>query len=184
MDTKWDDVAEVLKAEGYKTEVGSVMEGKCVSHEVDVVAEKNNEKLMTECKFHNRPGTKSDIQVALYTKARFDDLREKHGFTKAMLVTNTKITKDALDYAHCEGIRVLGWNYPGGESLRDLIEKHKLYPVTVLTSLSLSQKQNLLEAGIVLVKQICLDKTLVDKGNIPPNLKGEIIKESALICNL
>ncbi len=177
-------VSEILKEEGFKTEVGVMLRGKCVTHEVDVVAKKGNEKLMVEAKFHNRTGTKSDIQVALYTSARFDDLSHKHGFTKALLVTNTKITKDALDYAHCQGMQVLGWSYPGGESLRDLVEKYKLFPITILTSLSFSQKQTLLNAGIVLAREICFDKRILNKSEVPDNIKERVSEEAGFICNL
>lgn len=177
-------VSEILKAVGYNAEVGTYLIGNCVKHEVDVVAVKQNEKIMVECKFHNSPGIKSDLHVSLYTKARFEDLKQKHNFTQAMLVTNTKISLDALSYANCEGVRVLSWSYPEGESLRDLIEKYKLYPLTQLSFLSLPQKQELLNQGIVLIKQICSDPGVLNKITIPENKRGEIMKEATTVCQL
>ena len=177
-------VSEILKALGFKTEVGMYLIGKCVKHEVDVVALNQNEKIMVECKFHNSPGIKSDLHVSLYTKARFEDLKQKHNFSKAMLVTNTKISMDALTFANCEGVRVLSWSYPDGESLRDLIEKYKLYPITQLSFLSLSQKQELLGQGIVLIKQICSDPSVLNKITIPENKREEIMKEATTVCQL
>ncbi len=177
-------VSEILKAQGYQTEVGTYLVGKCVNHEVDIIAKSKNEKIFVECKFHNRAGIKSEIHVSLYTKARFDDLKTKHGFSQAMLVTNTKITSDALSYALCEGIDVMSWTYPEDSSLRELIEKYKLYPITQLTGISNSQKQELLAKDVVLIKQICADPNLLNNISIPPNKKDEVIKEASFICNL
>lgn len=177
-------ISEILKAQGYQTEVGTFLVGKCISHEVDIIATKDKQKIFVECKFHNRAGTKSEVHVSLYTKARFDDLSEKHKFSRAMLVTNTKMTSDALSYALCEGIDVLSWTYPQDSSLRDLIEKYKLYPLTQLSFLSLSQKQELLAKDIVLVKQICADPALLGQISLPPNKRDEVIKEASFVCNL
>ncbi|MEK7120896.1 MAG: ATP cone domain-containing protein [Patescibacteria group bacterium] len=187
-------VSEVLKAQGFQTEVGTFLLGKCVNHEVDIVAKKasgpeghparREEKIFVECKFHNKPGIKSEIHVSLYTKARFDDLKQKHGFSKAMLVTNTKVTSDALSYALCENIEVMSWTYPENASLRELIEKYKLYPITQLSFLSSSQKQELLAKDVVLIKQICANPSLLNQIYIPPNKKDEIIKEANFVCGL
>lgn len=177
-------VAEILRAQGFQVEVGTVLFGKCVNHEVDVVATNHSEKLMVECKFHNSPGTKSDLHVSLYTKARFEDLNQKHEFSHALLVTNTKITLDALSFANCEGIRVLSWSYPDGESLRDLIEKYKLYPITSLTFLSFSEKQELLSQNIVLLKQICSDPSVLNKLTIAKNKLEEIKEAARKVCGV
>jgi hypothetical protein len=89
-----------------------------------------------------RYGIHTDVHVSLYTKARFDDLKDKYQFDQAWLFTNTKITPDALAYALCVNMGVTGWSYPQNESLRDLIEKHRLYPVTLLSTLSRFTKTN------------------------------------------
>lgn len=177
-------VAEILKTIGFHTEVGRIMTGKCVNHEIDILASKEGRKVLVECKFHNTPGTRSNLHVSLYTKARFDDLKDKHGLNEALLVTNTKITSDALSYALCENIKVISWSYPEGESLRDLIEKYRLYPLTQLSFLSLPQKQELLSHGIVLIKQICSDPGVLNKITIPENKREEIMKEASSVCRL
>lgn len=177
-------ISYYLQAEGYKTQVGQILLGRCVNHEVDVVATKGDEKLLVECKFHNRLGVRSDLHVALYTKSRFDDLKVKHGFTKAMIVTNTKITLDALAYSDCENLQVLAWSYPDGGSLRDLAEKHKLFPITQLSYLSFSQKQELLSKDIVLISQICKNPEIINQTSIPDDKKDLILKEANEICRL
>jgi Holliday junction resolvase-like predicted endonuclease len=179
-----DYVAEILKGQGYLTELRSILTGRCVSHEIDVIAEKINiEKIMIEVKFHNALGIKTDIHVSLYTQARFLDLKEKYKFSKAMLFTNTKITSDALTYAMCVNMDVVGWSYPNGHSLRDLVEQEKLYPITMLSSLSLIQRQALLDNHIVLAKQIHKNKDILDLIGIQGLRKHEIYEEADYICN-
>ncbi|MEK7159962.1 MAG: restriction endonuclease [Patescibacteria group bacterium] len=178
-----DYVAEILKAKGYVTQVRSILTGKCVNHEIDVIAEKENlEKLLIEAKFHNTSGIRTDVHVSLYTKARFDDLKDKYKFDKAYLFTNTKITSDALSYALCTNMGIVSWSYPQNESLRDLIEKFKLYPITIIDSLSQTQKQTLLENHIVLVRDICKNKESLDILGLHPDKKNQIHKEAELIC--
>ncbi len=177
-------VSEILKSMGYKTTVHTILRGKCVNHEIDVIAEKQNERIFVECKYHNKPGIRSDVHVALYTKARYDDLKVKHDFSKAMLVTNTKITTDALDYAKCEGVEVMGWSYPEGESLRDLVEKFKLFPITQFAFMSTGQKTRLLENNIVLVKQICENPAILNQIEFDSAKKDQLIKEAKAICSL
>lgn len=178
-----DFVSEILKAKGYETKVRSILTGRCVNHEIDVIAEKpNSEKLLIEAKFHNTSGIRTDVHVSLYTKARFDDLKEKYKFDRAWIFTNTKITPDALTYALCVNMGVVSWSYPQDESLRDLIESLSLYPITMLTSLSSSQKQILLDNHIVLVKNICKNKESLDLLGIQTDKNDLIIKEANLIC--
>jgi hypothetical protein len=173
-----DFVSETLKAKGYLTQTRSVLMGRCVSHEIDVIAEKQGiEKLMVEAKYHNDYGIHTDVHVSLYTKARFDDLKEKYQFDRAWLFTNTKITSDALAYALCVNMGVVSWSYPQEESLRDLIEKYRLYPITLLSSLSDSQKQILLENHIVLISQILDNQSYLDLLGVQAEKKTNVIEE-------
>jgi len=176
-------VAEIFKALGFETKVGQILTGRCISHEVDIIATKGQEKIFVECKFHNEPGTRSDVHVSLYTKSRFDDIAEKYNFTSAYLVTNTKITSDALSYALCENIKVIGWSYPEGGSLRDLIEKYKLFPVTQISTLSLSDKQRITSEGIVLAKFLCQNPKTIPL-DIPKERSDRILREAQIVCAL
>lgn len=179
-----DFVAEILKTNGYQTQVRVVLAGKCVTHEIDVIAKKETHKVITEVKFHNMPGTKTGIHEALYTKARFNDIVEKNDVNQVWLVTNTKISQDAITYAVCMGMKVVSWNYPEGESLRDLIENAHLHPITALTTLSMGQKQKLLENHIVLCKDICQNPNLLDQLGIEEETKKAILTEAQFVCSL
>lgn len=149
-----DFVAELLKVQGYQTQTRQILNGRCVKHEVDIVTEKDGLRSIIECKFHNRIEGHTQVHVSLYTKARFDDLKDIQKLDNVWLVTNTKITSDALDYALCNNMKIISWNYPPNRGLRDLIEKSKLHPITVLTTLSQSQKQSLLNNHVVLCKNV------------------------------
>ncbi|MDP3998715.1 MAG: restriction endonuclease [bacterium] len=148
-------VAGIFAVNGYEVAVDKIAQGKCVAHEIDVVAQKDGRNFMIECKYHNRPGTKTDVKVALYVQARFLDVQ--NFFNQGWLVTNTKATIEACDYAQCVGLKLISWDWPAGESLRDLIEKSGLHPVTSLDFLSHGDKQMLLAKGIVFQKDLPKD---------------------------
>lgn len=146
-------VAVVLQATGCQVATNKIVQGKCVSHEIDVIAE-NKEKYMIECKFHGLPGGRTDIKVALYTYARFLDVKEKGGFDIPWLMTNTKLTQEVKTYALCMGMRVTAWDYPEGDSLNEMIDKSGLYPITASTTLPEQKKLELIEKGIVFSRDL------------------------------
>ena len=149
-------IGEVLKEYGYQTRVHNILKGFCVSHEVDVVASKENKSFMIECKYHNLQGIYTGLREVLYTYARFLDLCEgsKHNlcqrFEQPWLVCNTKFSDDTIQYAQCKGIRLVGWSYPEGNSLENLIENKKLYPITMIRSLDADSIDKLASASFIL----------------------------------
>lgn len=176
-----DFIAELFKAHGYKTLTRQILQGKCITHETDVVVEKDGKKQMVEAKFHNNSGIHTQVHVSLYTKARFDDVKEKNNLDAAWLVTNTKITTDALTYAQCVGLNVMSWDYPQGESLRDIIEKHRFYPITSLSNLSTTQAQELLSQHVVLCSDICKNPLVLSTLHLDEAHKQEVLKEAAIL---
>lgn len=146
-------VAGLLETKGYKTEVNVTLQGKAVTHEIDVIAEDKGGRYLVECKFHQRGGIKSDVKVPMYLHSRFLDVGAvTNDYSQMWLVTNTKLTDDALAFSKQYNIKVVSWNYPQGESLRDIFRNSNLSPITCLTSLSSAQKQDLLQKGIVFCK--------------------------------
>ncbi len=103
-------IALLMQKQKYKTETNVVLQGECVSHEIDVLAQKNGKITLVECKHHMKPWTQLHIQTALYLYARFLDLKED--IDKVMLVTNTKVSYQAIHYCQCKDIGVLAWKYP------------------------------------------------------------------------
>ena len=174
--------AEILKHYGYKTKVGQTVQGKITDHEVDVVAEKNSKRYMIENKYHNSLGIYTNIRVALYVYARFLDLKEK--FDQPWLSTNTKVSTKAITYAKGVGMKITSWEYPKKESLQELIEKKKLYPITILKSVNNDIKTKLSKANIILALNL-IDydlNNLKKKTRIPENILKQIIGEAKKIC--
>ncbi|HWY79816.1 MAG TPA: ATP cone domain-containing protein [Candidatus Sulfotelmatobacter sp.] len=177
-----DFISKLLEAQGYATRVRQILRGRCISHEIDVIAEKEGRTAMIEAKFHNSPGVRSEVHVALYTQARFEDIKVRNQIDEAWLVTNTKTTVDANTFSHCTGMRVLSWDYPEGEGLRDLIEQSQLHPITMLTMLAQSQKMTLLENHIVLCKDILNKPELLDILYLSRQDREKLIAEIATVC--
>ncbi len=150
-------LARIFKDQGYEVEVGIQMRGDCVTHEIDLLLMKDNARQIVEAKFHNSPTTKSDIQTALYTYARFLDVKDKNDIDNVWLITNTKLSQDAITYTQCKGIPAIAWNYPNEGNLQDLVEKPHMYPITILNVFSENEKKRLVEKDIVLCSDL-LDK--------------------------
>lgn len=177
-----DYVAKLLTYQGYTTKTRTIVRGKCISHEIDVIAEKNGKTMMVEAKFHNTTGVRTDVHVALYTQARFRDAREKNHFDNVCLITNTQITSDAIAYGQCMGMEIVSWNYPEKGSIRDWIESMALYPITALTMLSNSQKAQLMQKNIVLCQDLCKNKHVLDALELSQQQKDEILSEANFAC--
>lgn len=178
-------VGEILKHQGYATRVSQIVTGECVNHEIDVIAQKDNTYCMIECKYHNQPGTMSDVKVPLYIQARFMDVEKNWkklpGHEKmthqGWVVTNTKFTMDAVKYGTCAGLQLLSWDHPKGKGLKDLIDKSGLYPLTCLTTITKIEKQRLLDARIVLCSDLLDDQRLLEKIGIKGFRLVAVVKE-------
>ena len=161
-------VARIFRMWGYEAVTDQVVMGSCVDHEVDVVAWKGEELAMLEAKFHNEFGMKSDLKVALYVKARFDDIAgntfeyggKKRKLTERWLTTSTKFTEKAIKYSECNHLRLLGWNYPQHGNLHEIIEQNGLHPITCIAGLSHQEKKDLVARDIL----VCVD--LVGKPDV------------------
>lgn len=163
-------VGKIFEVLGYETKTGIVMEGCCVTHEMDVVAIKDHEEHLAECKYSQSPGKTVSVQVPLYVRSRVNDIVKKlkesdayNGYTfHGWVVTNTRFTTDAIAYGECSGLHMLSWDYPAGKGMKDIIDREKIYPVTVLTNLTHQQKKFLLEQGVVICRQLTAQPGLID----------------------
>lgn len=145
----------VFQEMDYVSDVNLILQGGCVTHEIDVFLQKEGKKEIVEAKFHNQQGVKTDVQVLLYTYARFLDVKEANpDITSVWVVTNTKLTIDAANYARCKGVKVIGWNYPESSSLQAYVEKPQLYPITILSTLTKEEKQSLIAGNIILCTDV------------------------------
>lgn len=178
-----DFISHVLQSRGYITKVRQILQGNCITHEIDVVAEKENEKIIVEAKFHNIPGIRTNVHVALYTKARFEDVKTQNNITRAWIITNTNVSSDAIKYALCSNMTVISWNYPEGESLRELVQASGLIPLTALTTLSQNTKQQLLLKGIVTSKYVKDHPFVLDNLGLSSDEKTKTLEEAHFLSN-
>ncbi len=178
-----DFISKVLMEEGYHTKVRQILKGECITHEIDVIAEREGRSAMIEAKYHNSPGTRSQIHVALYTQARFEDVKTRNHIDEAWIITNTKTTTEVNAYAQCKNMKVVSWSYPDSNSLRDMVERLRLYPVTMLSSLTSAQKRMLLNNHIVLCKEIYQDNSLIDSLYLSRQTHQNVLAEVDFICN-
>ncbi len=178
-------IGELFQRMGYQTEVGVVLEGNCVTHEMDVVATNSNTQHLVECKFHKDQGKHVSVQVPLYVRSRVDDIVSKrkhlpsfHGLRfKGWVITNTRFSSDSIQYGSCSGLQLLAWNYPHGNGLKERLEEYKLYPVTLLKSLSIKEKQTLLNKGIVCFAQLKENLSVVDAFELKKTKYNNLLKE-------
>lgn len=155
-------ISRLLQFEGWKTQVGLILEGHCVRHELDVLGEKDDQILIAECKYHNHRQKVSDVKISLYIHARFHDLERRWKETgefagktvQGWIFTNTRFTDDAAQYGACSNLRLVSWNMPPGQGLKDWVDRSGLHPLSCLTALTRTEKQHLMEHGIVLVKDL------------------------------
>jgi len=154
-------MGSLLKGRGYSTHLRQMLRGKCIQHEIDVVASRGEyeghkrTKFIVECKFHNSPHFECHIQSALYSWARFLDVHAGNPeIDSVWLATNTKFSRDVVAYSDCVGLKLLGWSFPVEESIQVRIEENKLYPITVIGNLDRRTFGTLHNAGIITVKEL------------------------------
>lgn len=184
-------VAGLFRKDGYEVEVGRVLEGECVTHEIDVLGHREGEWVVGEAKFHKQSHIKSDIQVALYVHARFNDLKrdnfmglDKDKEPRRVLITNTKFTSHAIAYGTCVGLEMIGWSYPDTGNLQELIDEAMLQPITMLTKLSGAEKQLLLKYNYVLCRELRDNPKVLDEIGIEEERQAGVLEEVRAVCHL
>lgn len=184
-------IARVFESEGFLTQTNLTLNGKCVSHEIDVILKKDNQIAMVECKFHGSKEVLSDVKVPMYILSRFNDLKDKTHiiYTKkdtisdCWIVTNNRFTTDALAFGICSGLHLLSWNYPKTNNLSTKIDNRNLYPITCLTTISRLEKDKLLAINILLVADLINDAECLNRIGLSTNRIKNVIKEATTLCN-
>lgn len=152
-------VGKLYENEGYKVVINQTRPGRCVDHEIDVVASLDGKTTFIECKFHNVPGFFVDLKTSLYIKARSDDLSnsrhpQSHHSTFS-LITNTRFSSEAAKFGTCSGVELVGWSYPeNGAGFAHRLERSGLIPLTALMSLPKRLAAPLMIQGTVTVRDL------------------------------
>lgn len=183
-------IAKLFQQEGFQTQTNLILDGKCISHEVDVLLKKENTVSMIECKFHGSQDAKTDVKVPLYILSRFNDLKNKDfsvfnstfSIQNCWIVTNNRFTEDAIQFGQCSGLQLLSWDFPKGNSIRNKIDATQLYPVTCLTTLSLAEKDKLLMQEIITVQDLIQQSDWLKKIEISPQRIKNCLREVNQLC--
>lgn len=178
-------VGEIFHQQGYNTEVGIIVEGHCISHEMDVIATRENNQMIIECKYSQSQGKHVGIQVPLYVHSRVDDIIQHRKTCKIYqgmkfmpcVVTNTRFSDDSIAYAKCVGLKLIGWDYPAGNGLKEMLEKLKIIPITIVKNLTLEEKQILMDQGIITFANLQENLSALDALNINQRRYREFMKE-------
>jgi len=187
-------ISAIFQSHGYLSQCNQLIPGKCITHEIDFIAHKDTKLYIGECKYHSLGGNRVDLKVVLSDYARYLDLQEGKFFEKGSLkdlkiikivVTNTKFTAEAVKYANCAGLTLLGWRYPKDQGLEYMIESKKLYPITILPSVSVSILEAFSQEKIMLVPDLLkLDPVrLARRLNLPERKVRDIFSEAELLTS-
>lgn len=185
-------VAKILEHQGFRTKVGIIVQGHCVQHEVDVVAEKEDKHFMVECKHHSEQGGQCNVKIPLYIHSRFRDVEQQWKshpghetmFHQGWLYTNTRFTGDAIRYGNCAGLMLIGWDHPANGSMKEQIDISGLHPLTCLTTLTKDEKNTLLAGNKVLCMELCDQPGLLSPMGISETRQRAILKEAHELCGI
>jgi len=184
-------IGQIMKNQGFEVQTGLVVEGHCITHEMDVIATKDSVQRLVECKFRNSQGKVSSVQVPLYVRSRVDDIIKKRKTLpefqgldfQGWLVTNTRFSLDAIQYGTCSGLNMLSWDHPQKNGLKDLIERDRIFPITTLVNLTKKQKVMLAQKGIVLCRQLLESKEEVALLGLTVSKQKELEEELEELCS-
>lgn len=183
-------VAMLLENRGYKTETNKIVRGKCVEHEVDVIATKGGEVIYVEVKHHDQFHTFTGLDTLLEINSTFQDLadgysagKNKHNFTNAMLVTNTKVSNHARSYASCRGIDAIAWQVPPHRGIESYIHDKSFYPITILKDIDKNIQGKLGDSGVYTIEQLVKsDRTELSKSTgLAEKYLAEIVQKAEQI---
>ena len=182
-------IGEIFRYKGYQIDIGQIVQGKCVAHEIDVIASRGLEKNIIECKYHNRAGIVCDVKIPLYVHSRYIDVIQEmklsdKGKTEyfGWIATNTRFTNDAIKYAQCSDIKLLGWDFPKHDNLKEIIDSSGLYPITCVNSLTALEKSNLMDRGVILGRDLLSNRNLLTETGINSERVASILKDIQSIC--
>jgi Holliday junction resolvase-like predicted endonuclease len=184
-------VGKLLQTKGYEVEVGVFLQGKCIRHEIDVLARNPDKTIMVECKYHNDRGKVSNVHVPLYINSRFEDVFDiwrKQPASQGMdfegwVVTNTRFTEDASDYGLCAGLKLIGWDFPKQAGLKEMVEQANLFPITVITGLTRKQTQALMDKALVLCRDLLANESQVHSIFNNKRIANAVLVEARDLCS-
>ncbi len=187
---KW--MVKLFESLGFQAAHSETVQGRAVTHEIDVVAYKDDHLLFCECKFRNDVDAKISVTTPMYFLSRMRDVEEcTYSFfgkemnpTKGFLVTNAYLTTDSIDFANYYGIGLISWDYPVESSIKERVDSGALYPVTCLTTLTDDQEKILLAKNCILVKELVNQPSYLDHLNLSKEQKRDVLEEAKELIDI
>lgn len=184
-------IAKLFQEQGFQTKVSITLNGKCISHEIDVLLLKNDIVSMIECKFHSGQDAKSDVKVPMYILSRFNDVKDRkyhlylpnETISDCIIVTNNRFTTDAIQFGECSGLKMLSWDYPLKKGIKDIIDLYLVYPVTCLTTLTKAEKDQLLILDCITIKDLIQTPDYLKTIELSHNRIKNVLKEANQLTN-
>lgn len=154
----WKDSELVMIEAKYHSDSGSRTDLKTVLY-VKARYEDIQKQIFTTHSFDTKTvATKSLIDMHTFEKSAqnvpIDQIEMSTHLTEGWLITNTHFSDTAITYATCNNLKIMSYDYPDGGSLQDIVMEHKLFPITCLTTLTVSEKKILIDKNIVLCKTL------------------------------
>jgi hypothetical protein len=171
----------LLREYGYRVLPNQIVRGKCIEHEIDAIARREDETILVEVKHHFNHHTYTGLDVPRIARAIIEDLTEGFDikltpmkFNKVLIVCNTKFSEHAIQYAKCRDLNLIGWRTPPDRGLEQMIEEKRFYPITFLKGLNRKSEEKLADNGVILLKQL----TTCDLGELSrkTGIQREVLK--------
>jgi len=178
-------IKEILQRLGFEVTNNRIIQGKCISYEIDFLIKTKTTKHLGECKYRNGTGERIDVNVLLKSFAVLDDIKSNNlnCEIKTMVVTNEKFTEKAIRYAKCKNIKILGWNYPENEGLETIISNNNFYPITILPSFNKNYLQFFAEENVLLINNLTEEKIKSLEKKVSRSYLNKLKAEIELIIN-
>ncbi len=182
-------IADLLAHYGYKTELPPILEGACITHEVDILATKNNRTAMIEAKLRHELGIFITIKDTTHTWTRFLDINNaalrdtSPHLDECWIITNSRFSHDSVKFGACKGMTLIGWDHPRERPLPRWIDEIGLYPVTILKSVNSRILATLSNANMMLLRDL-VDVSLNNlhaKLKLPDRIIKKLVDEAKMI---
>ena len=181
----------LFEKQGFSVEVGVTVQGSHITHEMDVIATNHQVQHLMECKYHSDQGHQVSVQVPLYVRSRVNDIvsvRKAQPQYQGLdfvgwVVTNTRFSADSIAYGNGADLKMLAWDYPSGNGLKEMLERERIFPITILTQLTAKEKRVLIDQGVVSCSQLKHHMEPLAQFNFGPAKTKALAREIESICN-
>jgi len=134
-------ISDLLSAQNITCTWNQIVSGKCIDHQIDVIATNKSGKYLIEVKRHTNPHKEIGLGTVIELWGRFIDI---NSFAAAILVTNSKFSLHAKEFARCRKVGLLGWRY----NSTDLFSDHENGLETIIEIIGKDKVLNILQSHI------------------------------------